>query len=75
MGHPKFMVMEGSRSIGYEFWVSVIIRNVRNGISRVEQRTKNGWYALFLTNQCLKCPVTCESDMHVPSTKCTHYAS
>ena len=45
MSNPKFMIMEGSRSNGYEFWVSVIIYNVRNGFSRVEQRTPNGWCA------------------------------
>lgn len=41
------MIMEGSRSNGYEFWVSVIIRNTRNGIGRVEQKTPSGW--------CVRC--------------------
>lgn len=43
MHEPEFMIMEGSRSIGYEFWVSVIIRNVRNGIGKVEQKMPWGW--------------------------------
>lgn len=45
MNEPNFSVLEGSRSNGYEYWVSVIIRNTRNGIGKVEQEMPWGWYA------------------------------
>jgi hypothetical protein len=48
MGDPKFMIMEGSRSNGYEYWVSVIIYNTRNGIGRVEQKMPWGWCVLSM---------------------------
>ena len=52
------MIMEGSRSNGYEFWVSVIIRNTRNGIGRVEQKTPNGW--------CVRCSLLYDPGSTIP---------
>lgn len=60
MAEPKFMWMEGSRWIGHQFWATVIIYNIPDGIGKVEQKMPDSMGG----NWCA--PSTTFDTAHVP---------